>query len=82
MRAKACDTETPVPVVPSPKFQLYEVALVEALASKVHVRDEQLLVKLGDGAGGAAVGATFDVVELVPFASVTVRVTPYVPAVA
>lgn len=77
-----CDTETPVPVVPSPKFQLYEVALVEALALKVHVRDEQLLVKLGDGAGvgGAAVGATLDVVELLPFASVTVSVTPYVPA--
>ena len=31
--AKACEVVTPVPVVPSPKFQLYDVAPVELLAS-------------------------------------------------
>ena len=45
---------TPLPVVPSPKFQLYDVAFVVALALNVQVRDEQLLVKLATGAGVAA----------------------------
>ena len=73
-----CETATPVPVVASPKFQLYEVALVVALASKVHVKLEQLLVKLATGGGGAFDTVTEDVFVLVPFASVTVSVTEYV----
>jgi hypothetical protein len=48
---------TPVAVAPSPKFQPYDVAFVDPLALKLHVRPEQLLVKLavdpvGGGGGG------------------------------
>ena len=57
MRAKRCEVVTPLAVVPSPKFQLYEVASVDALASKLHVRPKQLWVKLAvDGAGGGGGG--------------------------
>ena len=64
-----------MPDVPSPNVQLYEVAFVVALASKVHVFPEQDFVKLATGAGGAVVAVTVEVLLLVPFASVTVSVT-------
>jgi len=58
LRPNLCDVVTPLAVVPSPKFQLYDVASVEALASKLHVTTpEQLLVKLAvDGCGGGGGG--------------------------
>ena len=57
MRPNLCDVVTPVAVAPSPKFQLYDVALVDALASKLHVRPKQLPVKLAvDGGGGGGGG--------------------------
>ena len=77
-----CDTVTPVPVVPSPKFQLYDVALVVALASKLHVLLEQLLLNAATGGGDAFDTVTDDVFVLVPFASVTVSATEYVPDAA
>ena len=77
-----CDTVTPLPVVPSPNIQPYDVALVVALASKLHVVNEQLLVKLVTGSGAAFDTVTGDVFELVPFASVTVSVTENVFDVA
>jgi hypothetical protein len=43
-----------VPAGVSPKFQLYEVAPVEALASKLHVNPEQVAVKLATGGVGVA----------------------------
>ncbi len=66
----------------SPKSQLYDVALVVALASKAHVKLEQLLVKLATGGVAAFETVTDDVYELVPFASVTVSVTEYDPDAA
>ena len=60
MRQNRCDVVTPLAVVPSPKFQLYDVALVDAPASKLHVKPKQLLVKVavdgGDGGGGGGGG--------------------------
>jgi hypothetical protein len=55
-RAKRCEVVTPLAVAPSPKFQLYEVAPVEELASKLQVRLEQLLVKLAVTVGGGGGG--------------------------
>ena len=49
---------------------------------KVQEKPEQLLVKLATGAGAAFETVTDDVFELVPFASVTVSVTEYVPDAA
>lgn len=40
--ANVCEVVTPVPVPPSPKFQLYDDAFVEELASKLQVKREQL----------------------------------------
>ena len=77
-----CDVVTPVPVVPSPKFHEYDVAFVVPLALKVHVSPEQLLVKLATGGGAAFDTVTDDVFALVPLASVTVKVTEYVPDAA
>ena len=72
--ANWCVMDTPDPVVPSPKFQLYDVALVVALASNVQERLEHDLVKLATG-GCAIATVTDDVLLLVPLASVTVNVT-------
>ena len=40
--AKACDVVTPLPVPPSPKFQAYEVAFVDAPASNEQVKPLQV----------------------------------------
>ena len=77
-----CDVVTPVPVALSPKFQLYDVALVVPLASKLHVKVEQLLVNVATGGGAAFDTVTDAAFVLVPFASVTVSVTEYVPDAA
>ena len=73
---------TPVPVPPSPNVHAYEVVLVLADPSKLQVRPLQLFVKLATGAGGVFETVTGCVDELVPLASVTVRVTLYVPDAA
>jgi len=79
LRANWCDTDTPDPVVPSPKSHEYDVAFVVALALKVQLRLVQLFVKLatGAGVGGGTETVTEDVALLVPLASATVRVTEY-----
>ena len=73
-------------VPPSPKFQLYDVAFVVALALNVQILKGQTMVKLATGAvggdGGGTVTVTDEVLLLVPFASATVSVTEYVPPVA
>ena len=75
LAVNVCEVVTPVPLVPSPKFHEYDVAFVVALALKVQVKPEQLLVKLATGGAGAFDTVTVDVFELVPFASATVKVT-------
>lgn len=52
--ANVCDMVTPVPVAPSPKFQLYDVAFVDELASNEHVRLGQLVVNCATEGGGSA----------------------------
>jgi hypothetical protein len=53
---KSCEAWTPpLSGVPSPKFHVYEVALLDVLASKVHLRLEQLLVNLATVGSGAVV---------------------------
>jgi hypothetical protein len=70
-----CEIVGPLPVAPSPKFHAYDVAYDVALASKVHVRPEQRLVKLATGAGAELLTVTVWVSVSVPFASVTVSTT-------
>ena len=39
---KSCVAVTPLPAPPSPKLHAYDVAFVDPLALKVHVRDEHV----------------------------------------
>ena len=82
LAVNVCDVVTPVPLVPSLKFHEYDVAFVVALALKLQVKPLQLLVKLATGGGEVFDTVTDDVFVLVPFASVTVNATEYVPDVA
>ena len=41
-KAKTCDVVTPLPVPPSPKFQAYDVAFVDALALNEQVNALQV----------------------------------------
>jgi hypothetical protein len=56
LRANLCEVVTPVALVPSPKLQLYDVALLEVLPSKLQVSAEQLFVRRATDAGGGGGG--------------------------
>ena len=56
LRPNLCEVVAPVAPVPSPKFQLYEIASLELLPSKLQVRPEQLFVRRATDAGGGSGG--------------------------